>query len=138
MTVDAVSRRRHGLYPSLYSGAIMGRRLIATLASLILLCAAVLALASALRGPSTLASVSLVAAINTADGVSLDESVMDDLRPSALQDAPSSGGLIDQLPTSAWPAWGMANCTAAWVRSGMPPPLPWPCLGSPLRPPSAA
>lgn len=116
----------------------MGRRLIATLASLILLCAAVLGVASALHGPWTQAPMSLVAAIDTADGVSLDESVMDDLRPSALQDAPSSGGLIDQLPASAWPAWGMASRAAVWARSGMPPSLPWPYLGAPLRPPSAA
>ena len=87
----------------------MRRSAIATLASLILLCAALFGTASVLRGVSS--SVSLMSVVNTDDGVSLDESVIDDLRPSALQDAPSSPFGTDQLPPSAWPAWHLAGGT---------------------------
>lgn len=114
----------------------MGRRIIAALASLMLLCAALVSAAAPLRG--LLADAPLVAVIDTADGISLDESVIDDLRPSALQDAPSSATLTDQLPQPVWLAWDLRDAARAWARPQAERLLPWPYLDALMRPPSAA
>ena len=114
----------------------MGRRIIAALASLMLLCAALLSAAAPLRG--LLADVPLVHVVDTADGISLDESVIDDLRPSALQDAPSTAQLTDQLPSAARLVWGMDTAVRTWARPPAERLPAWPYLGSLMRPPSLA
>ena len=117
-------------------GPIMGRRIIAALASLMLLCAALVSAAAPLRG--LLADAPLVAVIDTADGISLEESVIDDLRPSALQDAPSSALFTDQLPQPMWRAWDLADGPRAWAHPQAERLPAWPYLGGLMRPPSAA
>lgn len=114
----------------------MGRRIIAALASLMLLCAALVSAAAPLRG--LLADAPLVAVIDTADGISLEESVIDDLRPSALQDAPSSALFTDQLPQPVWRAWDLAGSARTWARPQAERLPAWPYLGGLMRPPSAA
>jgi hypothetical protein len=115
---------------------IMGRRIIAALASLMLLCAALVSAAAPLRG--LLADAPLVAVIDTADGISLEESVIDDLRPSALQDAPSSALFTDQLPQPVWLAWDLADRARTWARPQAERLPAWPYLGGLMRPPSSA
>lgn len=114
----------------------MGRRIIAALASLMLLCAALVSAAAPLRG--LLAGAPLMAAIDTDDGISLEESVIDDLRPSALQDAPASALFTDQLPVPSWQVWRLGDAARAWARPQAERLPAWPYLGAPMRPPSAA
>ncbi|MDO9004474.1 MAG: hypothetical protein Q7V20_13575 [Aquabacterium sp.] len=79
----------------------MHRQAIAFVASIVLLCAGLL---STWTGPSVIGDGHAFAMhqVNTDDGVSLDESVIDDLRPSTLADVSQFSMLADMAAVPVW------------------------------------
>lgn len=114
----------------------MHRRAIAVIASIILLCAGLL---STWAGSSVTGDGDALAVhqVNTDDGVSLDESVIDDLRPSTPADASQFSMLADLLV--AGPFWRgdlLRDCRHAQPLGRHLVAHQPPFIEHPLRPPS--
>lgn len=104
------------------------------LACFFLVCAALISAGSPLL--CTDPSAPPLKVVNTDDGVSLDESVLDDLRPGLAQDLPFNSLITDQLPSFTSMAVPKSTAREPWCRHADPGLRPPPCLAGLLRPPA--
>jgi hypothetical protein len=114
-----------------YTHFMLVRRWMAVLACVFLVCAVLISAGAPLL--NTDLSAPTLKVVNTDDGVTLDESVLDDLRPGLAQDLPFNSLITDQLPSLMVPT---SAAREPWARHAAPDLRPPPCLAGLLRPPA--